>query len=76
MAVSAVHPWLMSLREDILKAKTTALGYPRSMPTEFLVENGPDMMIEDKQHWIRRVRGDPPPIPIPAYILNKMRGNR
>jgi len=77
MIVSAVHPWLMSLRENILKAKTIALGYPRSLPAEFLVQNGPEMMrIEDKEYWIRRMRGDPPTHPMPAWFFNRIRRNR
>jgi len=77
MIVSAVHPWLMSLRGDILKAKTIALGYPPSLPTEFMVKNGPErMMIEDKEHWIREMRGGPWPSTLPASILSRLRRNR
>jgi hypothetical protein len=76
MIVTAVHPWLMSLREDVLQAKKVALWYPSSLPTEFLVKNGPKMMIEDKEHCIRRMRGDPPDHPVPASILNGLRRNR
>jgi hypothetical protein len=76
MIVLAVHPWLMSLREDILQAKKVALWYPSSLPIKFLVKNGPNMMIEDKEYWIRRIHGDPPDHPVPAYILNRLRRNR
>jgi len=77
MTVSAVHPWLMSFRGDILKAKTVALGYPPSLPTEFMVKNGPGrLMIEDKEYWIRERRGGPWPNTIPASILNRLRRNR
>jgi hypothetical protein len=75
--VLAVHPWLMSLRGDILKAKTIILGYPSSMPTEFMVKSGPEfMMIEEKEHWIQGMRGGPRPSTIPASILNRLRRNR
>jgi hypothetical protein len=40
----------MSLRGDILKAKTVILGNPSSMPTEFMVKSGPEVMrIEEKE---------------------------
>ena len=74
--VSAVRPWLMSLRGDILKAKTIALGYPRSLPTEFMVRDGlGQMVIEDKENWIRKMRGDPPST-LPAPTLNGLYRNR
>jgi hypothetical protein len=78
MIVSAVHPWLMSLREDILKAKTIALGYPLSLPTEFMVmTNRPDrLMIEDKEGWIQRMGGGSKPNTVPASILNRLRRDR
>ncbi|KFY31394.1 hypothetical protein V493_01145 [Pseudogymnoascus sp. VKM F-4281 (FW-2241)] len=55
--VSAVHPWLMSLREDILTAKRVGLYYPPSLPTELMVTTLPSMlMIADKKSWILRMR--------------------
>ncbi|OBT65800.1 hypothetical protein VE03_03314 [Pseudogymnoascus sp. 23342-1-I1] len=77
--VSAVHPWLMSLREDILKAMTNFLGYPPSLPTEFMVSKGPDMLwIEDKERWLQWNGGSPKPprFPIPPSFLNKLRRDR
>jgi hypothetical protein len=78
MIVSAVHPWLMSLRGDILKAKTVMLGYSPSLPTEFMVIIGPNMMIKEKEDWIRRLRGDPPPnlLPSDLRILERIRASR
>lgn len=77
MIVSAVHPWLMSLREDILKAMSLFLGYPQSLPTEFMVTGGPDILwIDDKEDWIRRIVGGPPRHPIPVSILNRLRRAR
>ena len=77
MMVLAVHPWLMSLRGDILKAKAVALGYPSSMPTEFMVKNGPEhMMIEEKEYWIQGRRGGPRSSTVPASILHRLRRNR
>lgn len=60
MIMSAVHPWLMSLRGDILEAKSQQLRQP--LPTEFIVNsNAPDaLMITDKEQWIRRKRIMPP----------------
>ncbi|KAI9643834.1 hypothetical protein NHQ30_007185 [Ciborinia camelliae] len=53
--VSAVHPWLMSLRKDILKAKAVARPQPysASAPTEWMVNKGPEHKIEEKEGWIR-----------------------
>jgi hypothetical protein len=50
----AVHPWLMSLRHDILKAKTVArpLPYFASVPAEWMVGEGPEHRIEEKKSWI------------------------
>jgi hypothetical protein len=77
MMILAVHLWLMSLREDILKAKTTSRGQPYSTlaSTEWMVSMGPEHMIDEKARWIRR-HGGGSPRPIPAAILNIMRARR
>ncbi|OIW23548.1 hypothetical protein CONLIGDRAFT_719174 [Coniochaeta ligniaria NRRL 30616] len=58
--VSAVHPWLMSLRQDILKAKTVARPqpYPAS-GFEWMVDEGPKHKIEEKKNWIYEHGGRP-----------------
>lgn len=55
--VSAVHPWLMSMREDILKAMGVQ-DQPVPLVTELMVNsNGPEqLMIEDKENWIEQRR--------------------
>lgn len=44
----------MSLRPDILKAKTVArpLPYFASVPAEWMVGEGPEHRIEEKKSWI------------------------
>ncbi|KAH6658186.1 hypothetical protein BKA67DRAFT_689361 [Truncatella angustata] len=78
--VSAVHPWLVSLRDDVLRAKTVARfqAYSVSARTEWMVDKGPDHKIEEKQSWIEKHRSGPPRM-IPgstAAILNRIRANR
>ena len=80
MIMSAVHPWLMSLREDILKAKTVARPQPYSALalTEWVVNKGPEHKIEEKESLIRE-HGGGPPRTIPAStaaILNRIRASR
>lgn len=71
MIVIAVHPWLVSLRDDILQAKRVGLWYPLSLPTEFMVKIRPgSLMIEDKKSWIQRMHSKP----VPASLLKKLRG--
>jgi hypothetical protein len=54
----------MSLREDILQARKVVNWYPRSMPTEFMViSTAPeDIRLDEKQHWIERLRPGGRPI--------------
>jgi hypothetical protein len=51
--VSAVHPWLMNIRADILNAMAV-LDQPVPLETELMVNSkGPELlMIEDKEQWI------------------------
>ena len=75
--VSVVHPWLMSLREDILRAKRVALGYPVTMPTEWMINSSPgSTMIEDKEKRMQQLRGHPRSHNVPASILDRLRRNR
>ncbi|OBT82859.1 hypothetical protein VE02_08560 [Pseudogymnoascus sp. 03VT05] len=78
--VSAVHPWLMNLREDILKAKTVARPQPYNAlaPTEWMVKNGPELEIEEKEGWIWEHGGGPPhTMPTStAAIFNRIRASR
>lgn len=50
--LSTVHPWLMSMREDILKAKDV---WDEGFRTDFLVDyNGLKCLsLEEKDAWIR-----------------------
>ncbi|KFY06764.1 hypothetical protein V492_07764 [Pseudogymnoascus sp. VKM F-4246] len=74
--VSAVHPWLMSMREDILKATMLFLGNPRSPPTDFMVKHTPQTtFLEEKEDWVRRVGRGPPKYPIPPSFLEKLRSD-
>ncbi|PQE28395.1 domain containing protein [Rutstroemia sp. NJR-2017a BBW] len=51
--ISAVHPWLMSLREDIVKAKLVARPQPYSAwEEELMVGEGPEHDIELKEEWL------------------------
>lgn len=80
MILSAVHPWLMSLRGDILKAKTVARpqSYSALAPIEWMVDKGPEHQITDKESWIRE-HGGGPPRPMPAStaaILSRIRASR
>ncbi|KAL2283091.1 hypothetical protein FJTKL_10196 [Diaporthe vaccinii] len=49
--VSAVHPWLMGLRSEILLAKSVAqyLTYPELAGMAWMVYGGPEHMLEEKQ---------------------------
>lgn len=75
-----MHPWLMSLRPDILLAKTVARPqpYPASVAMAWMVDNGPEHKLEEKQSWIQG-HGGGPPRPIPAStaaILERIRASR
>ncbi|KAE9375504.1 hypothetical protein N431DRAFT_403125 [Stipitochalara longipes BDJ] len=78
--VSAVHPWLMSLREDILQARKVVYGYLSLMSTEFMATgSGPDCIrIEEKDYWIEGMRlgGRRPRNAHEASIINRLRRNR
>ncbi|KAL3424026.1 hypothetical protein PVAG01_03307 [Phlyctema vagabunda] len=85
--VCAVHPWLMSLREDILKAKTISRAgpYPASASKEWMVCQGawgPDIHVEEKESWLRKHgdgSGSGLPRPVPgstAAILARIRDSR
>ncbi|KFY40094.1 hypothetical protein V494_03650 [Pseudogymnoascus sp. VKM F-4513 (FW-928)] len=74
--VSAVHPWLMSMREDILKATMLFLGNPRSPPTDFMVKHTPQTIsLEEKEDWVRRVGRGPPKYPMSPSFLEKLRSD-
>ncbi|KFY36773.1 hypothetical protein V494_04982 [Pseudogymnoascus sp. VKM F-4513 (FW-928)] len=80
MIVSAVHPWLMSLREDILKAKTVARPqpYPALALNEWMVKGGPEHKMEEKDSWIRGHGGGlPRTMPAStAAIIDRIRASR
>ncbi len=78
MMMPAVHPWLISLRDDILKAKTALLYDPASLPTDWMVGQGPNHMIREKKAWIQRHGGGPPRVlsPSSAAILERIRASR
>ncbi|KAI1850159.1 hypothetical protein JX266_004538 [Neoarthrinium moseri] len=78
--VSVVHPWLMSLRDDILKAKQVAQFqmYPVPAAKEWMVEQGPYHDILEKESWVQRY-GDGPPRQLSASsqaFLEKIRRSR
>ena len=78
MALPAMHPWLMSLRDDIVKAKAVAPfeAYPASVPIEWMVSRGPEHRIQEKKSW---VEDHGPPRPIDAAtlaIVNRIRARR
>jgi hypothetical protein len=80
MTMSAVHPWLMSLRDDILEAKTVARPqpYPVSDVFEWMVNQGPEHTIEEKKGWIRE-HGGGPRLPMPAStaaMIERIRASR
>ena len=67
--VSAVHPWLMGLRADILRAKTVSRLYSWAADTtEWMVYNrlAPQPEIVTKEYWIER---HSPPRPMDASTL-------
>jgi hypothetical protein len=70
----------MSLRGDILDAKTVARPQPyfASAGTKWMVDKGPEHRIEVKESWVRE-HGGGPPRTIPAStaaILNRIRASR
>jgi hypothetical protein len=67
MTETAVHPWLMSLREDIFKAKRVARPQPyHAWNMEWMVDKGLEHVIEVKGTWLRAHSPPVPPRPIPA----------
>ncbi|PQE09087.1 domain containing protein [Rutstroemia sp. NJR-2017a BVV2] len=53
ISVTAVHPWLMSLREDIFKAKLVARPLPYiAWQEELMVGEGPEHEIQIKENWL------------------------
>lgn len=78
--MTAVHPWLMGLRPEILLAKTVARPqpYPGSAGMAWMVDEGPEHKVEEKQSWIQR-HGGGAPRPVPsstAAILARIRAVR
>ncbi|KAH9222173.1 hypothetical protein DL95DRAFT_421032 [Leptodontidium sp. 2 PMI_412] len=76
--VSAVHPWLLSLRKDILMAKRVTLGYPSVFATEFMVEVnvGGTIRIIDRENWIKARSGAPQNKYLPEAMLERIRKAR
>ena len=79
IVLPVVHPWLLSLRNDIVKAKAVApfYAYPVSVPTEWIVvTTGPEHKIQEKKSW---VEGHSPPCPMDAAtlaVVNRIRASR
>lgn len=71
----AVHPWLLSLRGDILMAKRVARGYPSDFATEFMIQVDADGTIQvmDRENWIKARNGAPQNKYIPEAMLERMR---
>jgi hypothetical protein len=74
--ILAVHPWLMSLRKDISLAQNVARGNPASFPTEFIVNIGQHIMLQERVEWVRRTSGAPPTNPLPVSFMNRLRAAR
>lgn len=65
--MTAVHPWLMGLRPEILLAKTVARPQPYQMSATkaWMVDNGPEHKVQERQSWVGS-HGGGPPRPVPA----------
>tara|TARA_R110002060_G_scaffold53778_1_gene64428 strand:+ start:1272 stop:1532 length:261 start_codon:yes stop_codon:yes gene_type:complete len=74
----AVHPWLLSLREDIMIAKRVTLGYPSEFATELMVEvnAGGTIRIMDRVNLIKARSGAPQNKYLPAAMLERIRKAR
>lgn len=81
--MTAVHPWLLRLRPEILLAKTVAQPqpYPGSAGMAWMVDigpkhkNGPQHKVEEKQAWIQ-AHGGGPPRPVSAAMIARIRASR
>lgn len=76
--VQVVHPWLMSLRDEIVRAKSVARtgGFPSG--TRYMVTQGPRHVIEERGMWIDRHGAGraQPPMPMSAGLLAAMQARR
>lgn len=75
-----MHPWLMSLRPDILLSKTIARPqpYPMAAGMAWMVSEGPEHKVEEKESWVQ-AHGGGPPRPMPAStaaFLARIRASR
>lgn len=77
LQTSAVRPWLMSLRGDLVKAKTVSSAHPFSTVVSFdwRVERRPEHRIEEKKSWVRCHAGGPP-LPLPAVLVEHLARTR
>jgi hypothetical protein len=79
--MSAVHPWLMSLRDDIFQAKLVARPQPYfAWQEKWMVSEGPEHEIQIKEDWLQE-RGIHRPftelqIASNAAILARIRASR
>lgn len=78
---SAVHPWLKSLRSEIMKAKEVQrpLAYSTELPYEWMVDvvEGPSNKIEEKKKWVQDHGGGPRrEHPLPAVLLEHLAQKR
>ncbi|KAG7289433.1 hypothetical protein NEMBOFW57_005804 [Staphylotrichum longicolle] len=73
--VTAVHPWLMRLRSDILGALGTLNGDDAPLPdeTELMVNYNAleDLMMEKRADWIRLTKKEPM-APSPGFSLREL----
>lgn len=73
--VTAVHPWLMRLRSDILGALGTLNGDDAPLPaeTELMVNYNAleDLMMEKRADWIRLTKKEPL-APSPGFSLREL----
>ncbi|KAK6212829.1 hypothetical protein LQW54_004918 [Pestalotiopsis sp. IQ-011] len=76
--VQVVHPWLMSLQIDIVRAKSVARtgGFPSE--TRYMVTQGPRHVIEERGMWMDRHGAGraQPPMPMSAGLLAVMQAHR
>jgi hypothetical protein len=77
--LSVVHPWLMTLRNDILGAMSSAMSVTLSPATELMVNCNAldDLMIELKVDWMRScstgLKEPPPSLPIAVMGVDRWR---
>ncbi|KAK3400412.1 hypothetical protein B0T20DRAFT_347566 [Sordaria brevicollis] len=78
---TAVHPWLKSLRSEIMMAKEVQrpVAYNTKLPYEWMVDvfEGPFNKIEEKKDWVQSHGGGPRrEHPLPAVLVRHLAQKR